>query len=78
MEQEMTFEEAMKKLNVLVRQMEQGEASLEQSLALFQEGTELVRFCNQKLSDAKLKVQIVCAGADGKPVLEDFADETAV
>lgn len=78
MEQEMTFEEAMKKLNLLVRQMEQGEASLEQSLVLFQEGTELVRFCSQKLSDAKLKVQQVMAGSDGQPVLEDFVDETTV
>lgn len=78
MREEMTFEEAMEKLNLIVRQMEQGDAALEQALTLFHEGTALVQFCNQKLADAKQKVQIVLAGADGTPVMENFTHEESI
>ena len=40
-----TFEENLQRLEQIVRAMERGEAPLEESLKLFQEGTELVRFC---------------------------------
>ena len=73
-----TFEENLQRLEQIVRAMERGEAPLEESLKLFQEGTELVRKCGKLLDDAQLQVQKVMTAADGTPVLEDFADETNV
>jgi exodeoxyribonuclease VII small subunit len=71
----MTFEENLQRLEQIVRAMERGEATLEESLKLFQEGTELVRVCGKLLDDAQLQVSKVLTAADGSPVLEEFTDE---
>ena len=73
-----TFEENLMRLEQIVRTMERGEAPLEESLKLFQEGTELVRCCGKLLDEAELQVKKVMTAADGSPVLEDFADEANV
>ena len=70
-----TFEASMQRLEQIVRAMERGDVPLEESLKLFQEGTELVRHCGKLLDDAQLQVQKVMAGPDGSPVMEDFIDE---
>lgn len=70
-----TFEENLMRLEQIVRTMERGEAPLEESLKLFQEGTELVRCCSKLLDEAELQVKKVMTAPDGSPVLEDFADE---
>lgn len=70
-----TFEENLMRLEQIVRTMERGEAPLEESLKLFQEGTELVRCCGKLLDDAELQVKKVMTAADGSPVMEDFADD---
>ncbi len=70
-----TFEENLKRLEAIVRAMERGDVVLEESLKLFQEGTELVRQCGKLLDDAQLQVQKVMTAADGSPVMEEFADE---
>ena len=74
-EQNKTFEESMGRLAQIVRAMEQGNVPLEESLKLFQEGTELVRNCGKLLDDAQLQIQKVMPAADGSPVLEEVADE---
>ena len=71
----LTFEEAMQRLEQIVKSLERGDAKLEESLQLFQEGTELIRHCGTKLSDAELEVRKVIASTDGSPVMEPFADE---
>ncbi len=70
-----TFEESMARLEQIVRSLEQGNVPLEESLKLFQEGTELVRGCGKLLDEAQLQVQKVMTAADGSPVMEDFQDE---
>ena len=74
-EKNMTFEASMQRLEQIVRAMERGDVALEESLKLFQEGTELVRSCGKLLDDAELQVKKVMTAADGSPVLEDFAHE---
>ena len=74
-EKNMTFEAAMQRLEQIVRAMERGDAPLDDSLKLFQEGTELVRNCAKMLDDAQLQIKKVMTAADGSPVTEDFADE---
>lgn len=70
-----TFEENMKRLEQIVRAMERGDVALEESLKLFQEGTELVRNCGKLLDDAELQVKKIMTDANGLPVEEEFADE---
>ena len=74
-EQNATFEANMQRLEQIVRAMERGDVPLEQSLQLFQEGTELVRNCGKLLDEAQLQVQKVMTAADGSPVLEDMPNE---
>lgn len=71
----MTFEESMVRLEQIVRAMERGDVPLEESLKLFQEGTELVRSCGKLLDDAQLQVNKIMTAADGSPVEEVFEDE---
>lgn len=71
----MTFEQSMQRLEQIVRAMERGDVALEESLQLFQEGTELVRNCNQLLDDAQLQVKKIMTAPDGSPVEEDFIHE---
>ena len=74
-EKNMTFEQSMQRLEQIVRAMERGDVALDESLKLFQEGTELVRSCGKLLDEAKLQIQKVMTAADGSPVMEEFQDE---
>ena len=69
-----TFEANMQRLEQIVRAMERGDVPLEESLKLFQEGTELVRTCNQLLENAQLQVKKIVTNPDGTPAEEDFND----
>lgn len=55
-EKKLTFEEAMARLDAIVSQLERGEAPLEESLALFEEGTKLMKQCGAQLDKAEQKV----------------------
>ena len=70
-----TFEENMGRLEQIVRAMERGDVALEESLKLFQEGTELVRNCGKLLDEAELQVKKIMTDGSGNPVEEAFADE---
>ena len=70
-----TFEQNMQRLEQIVRAMERGEVTLEESLKLFTEGTELVRSCGKLLDEAELQVKKIVAAADGIPTEESFTDE---
>lgn len=70
-----TFEASMARLEQIVRAMERGDVALEESLKLFQEGTELVRSCQKILDEAQLQVKKIMTAPDGSPLEEDFLDE---
>ena len=70
-----TFEENMQRLEQIVRAMERGEVPLEESLKLFQEGTELVRTCGKLLDEAQLQVKKIAVAGDGSPAEESFDAE---
>ena len=74
-QQNQTFEQSMQRLEQIVRTMEQGDVALEDSLKLFQEGTELVRSCGKLLEEAQLQVKKIMTAADGSPVEEEFPHE---
>ena len=62
---EQSFEEALARLEALVRALESGEKGLDESLALFEEGVSLVRFCTERLDSAEQKVKILMKNAEG-------------
>ena len=70
------FEDNMHRLDQIVRMMERGDISIDESLKLFQEGTQLVETCGKILDDAELQVKKVLASSDGSPVEVDFEDES--
>ncbi len=74
MNDKLSFEQAMERLEQIVRTMERGDAKLEESLKLFQEGTKLVRHCAKTLEQAEMQVKQVMISADGSPILEEFTD----
>ena len=74
-QQNLTFEASMVRLEQIVRTMERGDAPLEESLKLFQEGTELVRSCGKLLEEAQLQVKKIMTSPDGSPVEEEFIHE---
>lgn len=66
----MPFEEALKKLEKLVDDMENGELPLEAMLSHFEEGTRLVKVCQGKLEEAELKIQKLEKNASGEMTLK--------
>ncbi len=73
MEQVKTFEEAMKRLEEIVEQLEKGELPLEETLSLFEEGVKLSRFCREKLDEAEKRVEILLKGEGGILSREPFS-----
>lgn len=67
-----TFETNMQRLEEIVRIMEVGDVSLEESLKLFQEGTKLVEKCTKQLDEAELQIKKIVTDANGEPVEENF------
>ncbi len=60
------FEDALARLETIVRQLEREELSLEETLRLFREGMELYRYCNRSLEEARQTVDGLLAG-EGEP-----------
>jgi len=54
-----TFESALSRLEQVTAELEDGDQGLESSLKKFNEGIELVRFCNQKLAEARQQVDLL-------------------
>ena len=68
-----TFEEAIKRLETLTQSMQNSEMPLEEALAAYQEGNELVKYCRTKLAEVEQKLQVL--DADGLKELTLDADE---
>jgi len=70
-----TFEESLGRLEVIVREMESGELSLEQMMSGFEEGTKLVKACTTRLNEVEKKIEKLVK-KDGEVVTETFEIET--
>jgi exodeoxyribonuclease VII small subunit len=58
----LTFEKALAELEVIVARMEDGKLALEESLAAYQRGAELIKLCEAKLTDAQARIAILDGG----------------
>ena len=62
------FEEALERLEAIVAQMESGEASLDEMLAMFEEGQRLLKSCTQKLNEVEKRIEKITANGGGLKV----------
>ena len=76
MAKKQTFEQAMSRLEEIVIALEKGDAPLEDSLALFQEGSKLIGTCSKALVQAQQQLKLLVQGEDG-PELVDFDGDEA-
>lgn len=70
-----SFEVALKELEGIVKQLESGEAKLEESLQLFERGVRLSRFCSQKLEEAEKKIELLVKDSRGEYKTVPFEPE---
>ncbi|MCQ2431527.1 MAG: exodeoxyribonuclease VII small subunit [Clostridia bacterium] len=68
-----SFEEALNRLNEIVSALEDGSAPLDASLAYYEEGIALIRYCNEKLDHAERQIKVLTRAQDGEIVEKDFA-----
>lgn len=71
----LSFEESMRRLEEIVRLLERGDVPLEESLALFEEGSGLIAQCGKLLDSAEQKVIKLKKGSDGMPIELPFDTE---
>jgi exodeoxyribonuclease VII small subunit len=60
------FESAMEEIEQVVEQIESGELSLEESLAAYEKGVGLVKFCHQKLNEVEKRIEFLIKDKEGK------------
>jgi exodeoxyribonuclease VII small subunit len=68
-----TFEEALARLEAIVRELEEADLPLERSLAVFEEGVRLSRLLHERLNEAERKVEILMKNEQGEKVPVPFA-----
>ena len=66
----LTFEKALEELEALVARMEDGKLPLEESLAAYQRGADLIKYCESRLTEAQARIAILEGGE-----LRDFSPE---
>jgi exodeoxyribonuclease VII small subunit len=71
------FEVALEELEAVVEQLESGELSLEDSLAAFEKGVGLVKYCNQKLTEVEKKIEVLLKDKEGKLQLKALGLEAS-
>src|SRR5437660_3466900 len=69
---ELNFEKAMSRLEAIVEQMEGGKLPLEDLIVRYEEGMNLVKICQERLTSAEQKIEIIARNSAGKAVVKDF------
>lgn len=64
---DLSFEDALQRLEQIVSKLESGQAPLEESIALYEEGARLKAHCETRLKAAQLRVEKIVVGSDGQP-----------
>ena len=73
-----SFEGSMERLDRIVKDLESGELSLEQSLEAFEQGIKIYQQCRGYLEDAKQRIEVLLAANPGeKPVLEPYEEDVS-
>ena len=67
-----SFESSIVRLEEIVRKLESGEASLDESIELYSEGVKLVGECNKKLDETERKIKLLTTNENGEVTEKDF------
>ncbi|MCE7887888.1 MAG: exodeoxyribonuclease VII small subunit [Alphaproteobacteria bacterium PRO2] len=70
--EKMSFEEALEELETIVRDLETGKAPLEKSISSYERGIALKQHCENKLRDARSKIEKITVGKDGSLSTKPF------
>ena len=73
-EQPKSFEASLEALEQIVNQLEGGDLPLEKSLELFEQGIKLSRQCQERLSQAERRIEVLLRDNQGRPVVGAFED----
>src|SRR6267142_1449912 len=73
-EQAKTFEASLEALERIVKELERGDLPLEKSLELFEQGIGLSRQCQERLSQAERRIEVLLRDNQGRPVVSAFED----
>ncbi len=71
-----TFESSLEELERIVRELEQGELTLEKSLELFEQGVRLSRECQERLNQAERRIEMLTRDNQGRPIVTPFEPES--
>ena len=71
-----TFESSLEELERIVRELEQGELTLEKSLELFEQGVKLSRECQERLNQAERRIEMLTRDTQGRPIVTAFEPES--
>lgn len=74
MSKKQTFEKALERLEEIARALETGDIPLEESLKYFEEGMELIEYCNSKLDEAQKKILKLTRTREGDLKTEPFEE----
>lgn len=77
-QQPRTFEASLEALEQIVRDLEQGDLPLEKSLELFEQGIRLSRECQERLSQAERRIEVLLRDNQGRPVVAPYDDSNAI
>lgn len=72
-----TFESQLAALEKVVRQLEEGDLPLEESLKMFEEGVRLSRECQERLNLAERRIEVLMRDGEGRPVLSAYDEKAA-
>ena len=75
--EKLTFEEALQKLEVMVRELETGQTKLDDAVEVYEKAMALKKFCEEKLKAAELKIEKIEEAQNGGLVLKPFDEENA-
>lgn len=70
-----TFESSLGELERIVRKLEEGEMSLEESLKLFEDGVKLSRECQERLNQAERRIEVLLKDSDGNLSLQNLVPD---
>jgi exodeoxyribonuclease VII small subunit len=71
---EMSFEQAMERLEVIAAEIERGEGTLDYAMALYEEGVKLAKYCEAMLSDLTERLNVLRIAPDGSETKEPILD----
>ncbi|MCB1024684.1 MAG: exodeoxyribonuclease VII small subunit [Acidobacteria bacterium] len=77
-ENKKSFEDSLQKLETIVGQLEDGDLSLEESLKLFEDGIKLSRECQDRLSKAERRIEVLLKDENDIPVLRSMDEDGSV